>query len=178
MWRRLQQYSGEKNHLWKFHMPLEGVSVIKGTDLCIGFSHFCLPLCHTDEHYWAYRKQIQGHRCKQKSDTKMVSLVLLKPEGKLFRKVLWCKHCCICTANFRQLNFHIKTIFIFRKSLEFVLPEENVSLCTAYQLGHFKTETLQNCWSLLKFVYRWLGAGAVEVSTVRGPDPKQSMMTP
>jgi len=50
-------------------MPLEGVSITTGTDLRIGFSHFCLPLCYKDEHYWAYRKRIQqGHRSKQKSD--------------------------------------------------------------------------------------------------------------
>lgn len=141
-------------------------------------SHFCLPLCHTDEHYWAYRKQIQqGHGCKQNSDIKMVSLALLKPEGKSFRKVLWCKHCCICMATLRQPNFCIKTIFIFRKSLEFALPEENVSLCTACQVGHCKTETLYNHRSFLKFAYRWFSAGVVEVSTVHGPDTKQRMMT-
>lgn len=150
----------EKN-LWKFHMPLEESASSRELTFVLGFL-ISACLCHTDEHYWAYRNQIQqGHRCKQKSDIKMVSLVLLKPEGKLFRKVLWCKHCCTCTANFRQPNFHIKTVFIFRKSLKFVLPEENVSLCTACQVGHFKTETLQNRWSLLKFIYRWFSASVL-----------------
>lgn len=50
-------------------------------------SHFCLPPGYTDKHLWAYRKQIQqGHRCKQKSDIKMVFLDFLKPEDKLFKK--------------------------------------------------------------------------------------------
>lgn len=39
----------EKNptkQLWKFHEPLEGAGIIKGTDLYIGFSHFCQPLSY------------------------------------------------------------------------------------------------------------------------------------